>query len=249
MIARLRGFREDKESGITLAELLVAIIVLGILLTMVSSLFVSSAKVVAQSQATTQATGFASNAMNELSRVIRLGTPNTLPNASDPSPAIIAGTAESLTLYSYPDAYVTPSATCPAGSACATGVQPQTVQFTVNSSTRQVIEKRWKPTASSGDSFTFPLLTTTPSYNHIIGGPLLPTPAAAGSASLFTYLDADGDQVTPVAGGLSCSQRVSIVAVMITVRVQGYASSIRPAVFLQNTVQMPNLGSAAGLTC
>jgi type II secretory pathway pseudopilin PulG len=247
VIARLRGSREDNESGITLAELLVAIIVLGILLTMVTSLFVSSAKVVVQSQATTAATGFASNAMNEISRVVRSGAVNTLPNASVPSPVIIAGTAESVTLYSYVDSYVTPTSTCPAGSACATGVQPSTVQITVDPTTRNVIEKRWKPTAASGDSFTFPALTTTPDYNHVIGGPLVVTPT--GSAPVFTYLDKNNVAVTPAAGGLTCAQRITIVAMTVTVRVQGSAFSSRPAIILQNTVQMPNIGSTDGLSC
>jgi prepilin-type N-terminal cleavage/methylation domain-containing protein len=249
--ARLRGVPEASERGFTLVELLVAIFVLAILLTMVTVFFASTLKIITTTQGTQQATANASTTINTVARVVRSSSEVTITGGTTPSPAFIAGTSESATFYSYTDAYV---------SSSSTQVQPSIVQFSLNAS-RQLVEKRWLPTATSGDIFTFPALTATPTYNHIIGGPLLATPAAppasapastyldSAYAPLFTYLDATGLAITPSGTGLTCAQQQSVASVLVTVRVNGATSSVHPAVVLQNTVGLPNLGAAGDSTC
>jgi prepilin-type N-terminal cleavage/methylation domain-containing protein len=250
MMRRLRAAQAETERGFTLVELLVAIVVLAILLTMVSSLFISSLKVVTLTEATSQGTGNASNVIDEVARAIRSGTEATNLGNANASPAFLVGQPESITFYSYVDSYVpSPSAACPlTTSACATQVQPQIVQFAVDPTTRQVVEKRWKPLSSSGDSYSFPAYATaTPTYNHTIGGPLLVT--ASGAAAVFTYLDSTGKVIPTPSSGLSCALLATVRSVTVTIRVAGATASARPAVVLQNTIQLPNLGAAGDTTC
>lgn len=244
-LSRLRG--SDRESGFTLVELLVAIVVLAILLTIVGSLFLTSVRTVSASEATGQATGTASNAINELSRVIRSGTPNAVVGQLLPDPPFVAATTESLTMYSYVDSYTGPG---------STQVRPLLVQFSLDGA-RRLVEKRWVPSTSDPGYFVFPTPvsnpTTTPVYSAptrsalTIAGPIAATPSSpAGSAPLFSYLDADGNTLTPSATGLTSTQLGEVARVLVTIRVAGAASSTRPTVVLQNTVRIPNLGLTGG---
>jgi type II secretory pathway pseudopilin PulG len=206
-------------------ELLVAIILLGIVLTMVSSFFIASLKIVTVTQATSQGTGNASNLMNELARVIRSGSDNPV-YGSLPAPAFSVASPEVVTMVSYVDSY---------DGSSTMQVRPQMVQFSLDSN-RRLVEKRWLPSVSSTGNFIFPALTTTPASQRTIGGPVVATPT--GQAPLFSFLDANGNSLTPVVG---TTQLSSIAAVIVTVRVKG-SDAAQPAILLQNTVRIPNLG-------
>jgi prepilin-type N-terminal cleavage/methylation domain-containing protein len=231
---RLAG--ADGEAGFTLVELLVAMFILGLLLTIVGGFYYSSVRLVDAAKATSQSTNNASTVMNELSDVIRSGTQNPVVGNSIPAPALVTATPESITVYSYVNSYV---------NSGSTAVRPLLVQFSLNAS-RQLVEKRWAPTSSSGGYFIFPAVTATPTNSNIIGGPILATPSSpAGSLPLFTYLDNTGAAIVVGGSGLTATQLATVVSIEVTVRIAGASTSSRPNVVLQNTVGMPNLGATS----
>jgi type II secretory pathway pseudopilin PulG len=230
-VAEVRRRREGSEDGISLVELLVAITVLAMLLAIVGGLLVSSVKVITATQATAQGTATASNVANEVTSVIRSGANQPVSGSLAANAAFVAASSESLTVYSYINSYV---------SASSTQVRPLLVQFSLNSA-RQVVEKRWLPTSTSGTYFIFPtyaqLASTTPMSTRIIGGPLLATPTTGPNTDpLFVYLDASG-AVIPSPNASPCS----IASVRVTVRTQGPTMTSRPAIVLVDTVDIPNL--------
>lgn len=233
-----RRLAKDPEAGITLAELLVAIVILGIVLSIASAFLVGSMKVVASAQATALGSNNSSNVMNEVSRVIRSGDDNPVVGNGVANPAFLTATAESLAIYSYVDAYD--------GSATKQ-TRPLIVQFGLDN-TRRLVEQRWLPASSTGGYFTFgPIATTTPQYSRYIGGPIQAASTTPSMASpLFTYVDLTNQTITPPAGGFAAADLRRIAAVIVTVRVRSGDSSTGAVTVLQNTVRIPNLGFTNG---
>jgi type II secretory pathway pseudopilin PulG len=228
----VRRPREAAEDGISLVELLVASMVLAILLSIVGGLLVSSVKVIASTQATVQGTATASNVANELTSVIRSGANQPVAGQLLSNAAFVVASSESLTMYSYVNSYT---------SVTSTQVRPLLVQFSLNSA-RQVVEKRWTPTSTSGTYFIFPTLaqlaSATPMSTRIIGGPLLATPTTGVNTDpLFVYLNASGAVIPSPTGANLCL----IAAVRVTVRTQGPTTTSHPAILVVNTVDIPNL--------
>jgi prepilin-type N-terminal cleavage/methylation domain-containing protein len=221
-----------EESGYSLAELLVAIVILGILLAMSGTILAFTGNAIRITQGTAQGAGTASNVMDELSTVIRSGSSQPVVNQLVANPPFVAAASESLTIYSYVNSYT---------SLTNTAVRPQVVQFSLNSK-RELIEKRWLPTATNGTYFTFPTLaqlgTTTPNWQRDFGGPLLATPS--GSNPLFVYLTS-GPTPTVVSNPTTTAQYLTIASVEVTVRVAGATKAARPNVVLQNIVNIPNI--------
>ena len=233
-----RRLAKDPEAGITLVELLVAIVILGIVLSIASAFLVGSMKVVASAQATALGSNNSSNVMNEVSRVIRSGDDNPVVGNGVANPAFLTATAESLAMYSYVDAYD--------GSATKQ-TRPLIVQFGLDS-TRRLVEKRWLPATSTGGYFTFgPIATTTPQYSRYVGGPIqLASTTPSMANPLFTYVDLTNTIITPPGGGFTAAQMRTIAAVIVTVRVRSGDSSTGAVTVLQNTVRIPNLGFTNG---
>jgi prepilin-type N-terminal cleavage/methylation domain-containing protein len=225
-VAAARASRRRSEDGFTLAELLVAIMVLSILLAIVGGFFVSSVKVITATQAIAQGTGNASNVTNELTKVVRSGANQPVAGQPKANAAFVVASSEALTMYSYVNSYA---------SAGSTNVRPLIVQFSLNSS-RRLVEKRWQPTSTAGTYFIFPtstqLASTTPMLTRVIGAPLLATPT--GGDPLFVYLDSSGSATTS-------TDLCLIHAVRITVRTKGPTTTSRPAIVLVTTVTIPNL--------
>lgn len=219
--------RQRDDRGLTAAELLVAAVITILVLLMTSSFFLSATTAVTKSRNASLDSGTATNAMIEVSRVLRSGSPNPVLNNSLPDPIFLAGTAESVTLYSYADASVT-------------SPSPMIMQFAVDATTRQLVEKRWAATANAGGYFTFPDYTTaTPTWQRTIAGPISTTPT--GRPPLFVYLASTGT-ITVGGTGLTLAQRNTIVSVQVTVRVNASGYVGATGVELQNTVGLPNLG-------
>jgi prepilin-type N-terminal cleavage/methylation domain-containing protein len=243
LLAVLRRTRKD-ESGFSLAELLVAIMVLGFLLAMSAGILAWVGNSVRITQGTAAGAGTASDVMDEISTVVRSGTNQPVVNQLVANPPFIQATSESVTMYAYVDSYTSPGATT---------VRPQIVQFSLNSQ-RQLIEKRWVPTSTSGTYFTFPTFNTTvvpattstaPSSTKNFGGPLLTTPT--GSNPLFVYLTStcstpsDPTTCGVVSPTTTTAQMLTIASIEVTVRVQGATKAARPSVVLQNVVNIPNI--------
>lgn len=221
-----------RDAGFTLVELIVAVMLLGVVIAIVSSFFVTSTRLVSLTQSTSQGTGSAANTMNELSRVIRFGADNPIIGDSLPTPAVIVATGTTLTMFSYVDSYT---------SATSTQTRPQIVQFTVDAN-RRIVEKRWLPSSALDGNFIFPALTTTPASSRIVGGPIAVTPA--GGAPLFSYVSSTGATLAQPTGGadFTTDQLRSIAAISVTVRIGAVQNQPSSAVVLENTVRMPNLG-------
>ncbi|MBX3099273.1 MAG: prepilin-type N-terminal cleavage/methylation domain-containing protein [Salinibacterium sp.] len=210
-----RRLDPDSENGVSLVELIVTMMVTGIVLTIVAAMFVNVAKVTADANGTNTRSSVAANVMNEMSKVIRVAANNATASSEDPDPAIVAGTASTLTVYSYVDT----SPTAPA---------PTKVTFRVDAN-GNVWEDRVAG-AASGSYWTF----TGTSTSRNLGAPITAT-------TLFTYLDQGGQTVVPGGTGLTLAQRNSVASIKVTVTIANTPTLGSDPIVIINTVGMPNL--------
>jgi prepilin-type N-terminal cleavage/methylation domain-containing protein len=234
LISGQRRALSNDEGGFTLAELSVAILIFGILLTIVSSLYVGTIKGINVAQNVNTNTRQASDMMNEATRMIRAATNNPLPSTgsvlTQPAPAFVSATNESVVIYAYVNL---------TGSA----QQPIMVQFSVNSS-RQLIESLWPSTPLTGGYWQFPALTSAPSTVRTLGSVVAPN--SGTSTWLFTYLDVNNNPIATSNTGLPTGAVAgallnTIAAVQITITAQTSLTDATNAVTLENTVGLPNL--------
>lgn len=218
MIARLRTrLRSASEDGLSLVELLVAMMLTSIVLALVGSMFVNVALATSASNATTQRSGAASNTMNELVKVVRQGANNAV-SAQTTDPALVSATSTALTIYSFVDT----SPTAPA---------PTKVAFRLDGT--KLMEDRWTATNPSG----YWVFTGSPT-TRVIGQSLV----TSGTDPLFAYLDADGHAIgTPATTPLGLEQRKAVVSVQIIVTIANQTRAGSSPIILKNTVGMPNL--------
>ncbi|MBU1589494.1 MAG: prepilin-type N-terminal cleavage/methylation domain-containing protein [Actinobacteria bacterium] len=217
-----RRLGPDTDRGLSLVELIVVMMVTGIVLAIVGSMFVNVALVTANSNQTTTRSSIAANVMNEFSKVIRTASNNAIAGSDDPDPALVAATATSLTVYSYVD-------TSPTNPA------PTKVTFRVDSS-GMVFEDRVASSVSNG-FYVFTGATTT----RPLGGPIV-------STNLFTYLDASNTAITIPTGGLQLADRNEVASIKVTITIANTTTNGTAAgsngndpVSIVNTIGMPNL--------
>jgi Tfp pilus assembly protein PilV len=216
----LRRLRAD-DSGIGMVELLVSMMLSAVLLAMVGTMFVNIARATTSSAQSREGSSVAGTMANELSRVIRSAAQNAVQGQSALDPAVIAGSAQSVTLYSLTDT----SAAAPA---------PTKIRFSVVGGS--LVEERWRAVAVAG-FWTFGTGAADSTRN--LGGVVVaPT---GGDDPLFVYLNGAGAVVPPGGTGLTADQRATVSSIRISVRVRGASSAAAPVVLLQNTVGMPNL--------
>lgn len=236
--ARARGLlrTQSRQSGLTLAEMLVTMMVLSLLMVMVVSLVTSVTRTFTRERSATDSTRSASIAMKEISRVIRAGTVIRVSNAPS-TPVFLSATAESVVLRSFLD---TDSAS----------PKPIVVRFEL-SGTRDLVEKRWNANPTSGPFWTFTSLPaapyqatasywTNPAYVRTIARGIMTT--AASGVTLLRYYDKDGNELVPAAGSLSDTQLLAVAAVKVSVCTQADKTGRSAPVTLENTVGIPNLG-------
>ncbi|WP_158253916.1 type II secretion system protein J [Cryobacterium sp. N22] len=219
------GWRRLKggEQGLSLVELLVAMLLLAIVATMISGLYLSTMRTVSQTRIVSANSREASNGMNEVSRVIRAATENPVSGAAN-QPALESALPESVTLYAYIN-------------LVSSAELPVKIRLSLDTS-RRLIETQW-PAIESPIGSGFFTFSPTSSSTRIMAGTVA---APSGSApSLFTYVLKDGTELTAPSAGLTLDQRDTIAAVKVTMTLQGSATDSRSAVTLQNTVGMPNL--------
>lgn len=213
-------------------ELIVAMFVLGILSIIVINVYIGVTRAMAQGTALNQNTNTAANTMNELSRVIRSGATIPVSSATDGTqlpdkPVFVAATRESVTMYAFVDSSIT-------------NTSPVLVSFTVDATTRQLVEKRWPATTAANGIWTFPAMTSPPSKTRTMPGAVV-TPTGSSPTYLFTYLDTAGAPISSAGSGVDPSKLGTIASVKLTVVVRADAGSREPAVTLVNTVGLPNL--------
>ncbi|MGY3128354.1 prepilin-type N-terminal cleavage/methylation domain-containing protein [Agrococcus sp. UYP33] len=222
----------DRERGLTLIEMLVAISLFAIVSTLITTLVVTVSQSFSREASEQDSTRTAVLGMQQISRVIRSGTEVPVSTSWQALPAFESARADSMILNGYLD---TPST--------ATG--PTRVSLAVNAA-GELVETRFPSTRSGGDW----VFATTPNRTRVVVRDVAPrgTPLATGtSPALFTYLKADGTALTiPSTGALTETQRREIVAVRVSLVVQTAASDDAAPAQLLSTVGIPNLNLTRG---
>jgi prepilin-type N-terminal cleavage/methylation domain-containing protein len=226
VIARIRrGLVQSqgrRDAGITMIELLVAMMIVVILSTIVIGFYQSTVQSLATANSINRNTEQASNGMNESAREIRAATSNPVLNQPN-APAIVQAANETLVLYAY------------VGLQSTQAQLPVMVRLRVDPTTRRLMEDIWPATQNAGGYWIFPATTAPPTTTRLLAATVAnPT----GGTYLFTYMA--GTTPVPV-GTWTTAQYNSITSIKITLTIQGSLTDATRPVTLQNTVGMPNL--------
>lgn len=224
-----RTRRLASDQGLSLVELLVSMLLLGIVTAIVSGLYISAMRTVTQAQVLSSNTRSVSNGMNEVSRVLRAATENPVSGLPLKAPALESASDNAVTFYAYVN-LGTPVVTQP----------PVKIMLSLDAN-RRLVETTYAAIPLTAGFFSF---AAVPLSSRILTEALAP----AGSPPLFTYLKADGVAIVPAATGLTDAERRLITAVRLSVTVTNGSADASTWVTLRNTVGMPNVGlSLAGL--
>lgn len=219
LLRRMQRVRRSGDAGVSLPELLVTMMLLGLFSALVLGLVTSVTRTFTRERAATDSSMIASNGMNELTRMVRAGT-SLLVTGGTQAPVFIDAGPRTATLYSYIDTN-------------SKNPRPVKVQFRVDDQGR-LLESRWLAT-STAEPWTF---KANPDSTRTVA-----TSVIAGKQDLFTYFNAAGG-VLPYAndGKLTLTNREAVAAVRIQLTVQTDPAGRADPVMLRNTVSIPNLG-------
>ena len=218
--------RLQQDSGLTLVELLVAISLFAVLLSLVGGTFYSITRATSFAAARDENSRVASTAMNEMIKKVRGAADNARVGLSDSAAFISAGgkNLKFTTLVSTGRVSV-----------------PQQVTLSL-SSTGVLTENVVIGTTTDGTYYTFGGTGTTQTIATSI--------EVAGSADVpfFQYLDISRNVLTPdpATGVLSAVQADRVAFVQISIRVSSTASTLKNGITLQNTAGLPNLLEPTG---
>jgi Tfp pilus assembly protein PilW len=225
MNRRLRAHRDD-DAGIGLIEILVASMIGLILLAAVGAAFIQTGKVTNLTIQNRSSTGNASNAMTEISEVIRLATPIVVAGQQTATAAVVSGTATKLVIYSLVDV-TDPS-------------NPAPSKVTLDTTSGSLVDTRCLGTLVNG-FWTFTTCATTISRN-IAGTFVAP---GTGQNPLFTYQSASGAAITltglPAALPSTQATLSSVASILVGVNLQAPGAKTNP-VYLESKIGMPNVG-------
>lgn len=224
---------EHREAGISLTELIVAMMIFGIVLTVVGSMFATMTKATTYANATDQNVRNASNGMNAMSRMLR--SAQNLPQANTTDrPAFSDARAEAVTLVTAVN--LDPTTT--------DDTTPLEVTFAVDAkrNLRETTRTAVHPTALSP---YWVFNSTSPTTARTITTPVSTTPS--GAAPLFRFYDPDGAELVPPTGAsLSGDDLADIASVAITLRQANTKSTLDNGITLVNTVMLENLRGGNG---
>lgn len=236
-----RTSRFSSDEGITLIELLVAVVLLGVFLTVISGLYVSAMKTVALGRELTGSSKQVSTAMLETSRVIRAATENPLP-AGGSDPAFVVAKDNEILLYAYIN-------------LASSLEQPVMIRLRVDTATGNYIESRWPAQALTNGKWKFdinpcfspgvPVGCAAPTTYRTIAATVAPY---VSGDPVFRYLQADGScvpvsaTVSTCASNLTDVQRRLVASVRVTLTLQPTLTDNSNPVTVINTVGIPNLG-------
>lgn len=218
MMRTLRVAAADRrDEGLTLTELLVAMMITALALAIFGGFFVNIATATSGARSSREATGVAANAIDEIGRVVRAAASNPVLN-SDTTPAVAAGTAGTLTVI----AYVDTSAAAPS---------PTQVGFALNSA-GALVETRISGVSSNG-YWVFTGATTTRT---------IAVPRKTGDLQVaFAYNDQDGAPITIAPSGITRAQALLVQSVTVTVTVANRNRAADDPVSVTTTAVMPNV--------
>ncbi|WP_164863609.1 PilW family protein [Agromyces sp. LHK192] len=233
--APLRRLAAD-DTGLSLVELLVAVVIIGVVLTMVANLYIATVRSTDQAGEVHESTGNASNAANELGSVIRFATTNPRTGSTVPDPAILVARTDRIVL-------MATIGVDPAGEAGGRPPKPTLVEFQ-RQADGQLRERRWNPNPS-GATWVFPgtdPTTQTPASTRLLGGTL-----AAGTP-VFRYFTLDdgnaatNEELTPGATGLTAAQRALVARVNVTITMRPPGDPGAQPVVITQEIPLANLG-------
>lgn len=227
----LAHLRRD-ERGVSLAELIVAMSVSILVLTMAGAFFVSVSRASSTTTGVDSNTRVASTTMLEVQRMFRVASNNPVASGVDTQLAFQYASPTSVRFF----AYINLNST--------SDVQPVEVQFSLDATKRTIVETKWNGVATdlSRTYFDFPrsntpTLSNTPTSRLTLASSVVPGP-------LFSYADAGGNPLVPGVAGLSATDLQAVRSVTVSLTV-GEPDLARPAardnVTLTSTVAMPNL--------
>ncbi|WIB60014.1 type II secretion system protein [Curtobacterium sp. MCLR17_007] len=230
MNVRIRQFFERlrrEEAGITLAELIVAMSLSVLILTVAGSFLVSSQKAAKVAGAVSANTRVAATAMNEIGRNLRAATDNPVPTGDDSQFAFQYASATSVRFFAYVNL----------DSSLSQAVE---VQVTLDPARKVITETKWTGTAVAGNSsyYAFPLatgpaLSATPTSTRTLA-------TSVTSTTLFTYSNGDDGVLGSPTAPVGQADLANIRKVGLSVAV-GRSADDPNAVSLQNTASMPNI--------
>jgi len=224
-----------EQSGFSLPELIVAMALFAVVMTMIVGLFTSFTTRFTEERAATDSAAVGALGMNEVTKVIRAGT---LINRKAGTPLAVFNTAKPGEIVMY--SYLADDASLADGEL---GSAPVMVRLRL-SATGELTETRWNATRVD-DEWIFPALTATPYFKErVIARKIIqPTTAqiAAGRPPLFTFLKLDGTALT---GTVAATALKDIATVKVTMTVQADPTGRADPVQIQNRVGLPNLVSS-----
>ncbi|KQO63646.1 PulJ/GspJ family protein [Curtobacterium sp. Leaf261] len=215
----------NREGGLTMIELLVAMGLFAVLLTIVVGTFVSITKATSFAAARDTNTRVATNGMDELTKMIRSAADNPVVGAGD-TPAFTVAGPETMTF----------STLVSSGRDAV----PQQITFALDGA-RNLTETSAAASAN-GTYFTF----GTPGAARVVTASVGATPS--GGDPLFQYRDGGGNVLTPstTTNQLTLDQRNQIASVTVTLRIANTRSTLTNGVVLKNTIGLPNLLEPTG---
>lgn len=227
---RRRRISLASDQGIGLPEMVISMFLLGILMTIVVSVFISFTDSFTSDRASTDSTNVASTGMNEVTRVIRSGTENAVKNQYPNDPVFQVATPNEVMMFAYLD---TESAS----------PEPIKVRFFIDAATSELTETRWGAKPLGDGYFTF---KADKQSERVVARKIVPP--AQGGATLFRFFRADGSEITVPPAGIPVTSLRDIVAVEIAMTVQADITGETAPVTIKNRVGIPNLGiSRVGL--
>lgn len=221
-LRRLRG----EEAGLSLAELLVSGLLTIVIMAMIGSMFIQTAKITVNATHVSKSNNVAANIANELTSAIRVAT--TLPKSGSalPDPAIAEGSREKLVFYSLSNTSAT---------------DPSPVRITVSVKSDRTLEFERCTGNASGGFWTFGSCSSVEKRN--LGGSLSPV---AGTDQLFTYYTSNGTAINIGSGSLTAAQRATVAKIKVYVSIQATSGSATKPAVISNLVVLGNLGLDTG---
>lgn len=221
----------------SLIELLVTMLLLGMILLMASNMYISVARTTSSTQAVNEGTRVAANAMNEVNRVVRFAINNPV-SGTTPQPAFSTAKTTEMVLFSLVDVDGLSSVT-------ARPLKPTMAKFSLEAD-GNVYERRWNPNPS-GQFWNFgtvPPLNSTATTSRVLGGKFLAT--GTGTA-LFRYYTSDGTELVPTGtSSLSLADRQKIATVVVTMNAVPLVGPGDHPVIVTNKIGMLNLANTQG---
>jgi Tfp pilus assembly protein PilW len=212
LLIRLRAVRGDR--GLTLAELMVTMVLMGVVGTIMVSTVIAVTRAVTHNQANADSVDVARIGMNRLTMDIRAGMSIQRSGLAD-APAMAEIAPNRLTVYA------------------SLGAVPTKITYSINSN-RELIEQWYTGNAASNPYWTF----STTSRTTVIARKIPTT-----SAALFTYYDSTGaaltNQTSTAEADLSLVRSVRIALTVDIDPARGGGP-----VTISNTVVLPNMGIA-----